>query len=550
MQAKDLRAQAPRRWSEELGGIVWLPRMIDKTRSAIAGTLGDYLYGQSPIDRGLLRALGVTHKDFTGIVRRSGGDDGKVLAALQARSEDSLRLARRWSENLSKRHGLLMYLIDLDDGYSGGPLQGFRSLVRGCARVWSRYLRYRTPAKASFVGLEVEAQRDAVRAAAARGAEEEPYQWLTERRLDFAWKLLFSVVLIALILGALLHFIERIGAIFVVIVGAIFFAYLVYPVVRWLNQRLPLIVAILMVYACIAALVVIGLMYLIPAIDNEVVNLSHDWPSIQGRIAAFVSDPNNKLLAHSPPFVRQQLARLPITVPLWVQKHGAAAFGNALSVLVGTAAFLGTCIAIPVLGAYLLNDSETIKRFFIGFIPPAHRDQTLDVLGELEQVIGGFIRGQLLVGASVGLLIGIGLLSVGEPYAIVIAALAAVLDFIPYIGPVIAAVPAITIALVSGGGPLLIKVAIVFVVANQLEGHVIAPNIVSRTIKLSPSAVLLAILIGGELYGVLGMFVAVPVAGVMRVFLLRLIPGSVSRDEAKPVLTKDAHERIEETSAP
>lgn len=86
--------------------------------------------------------------------------------------------------------------------------------------------------------------------------------------------------------------------------------------------------------------------------------------------------------------------------------------------------------------------------------------------------------------------------------------------------------------------------------ANQLEGHVIAPNIVSRTIQLSPAAVVIAILIGGKLYGVPGMFIAVPIAAIIRVLLLHVIPGSVSRDEAKPVLTKDPRDSIEEAAAP
>ncbi len=451
---------------------------------------------------------------------------------------------------MARRQRLFLYLIDLDDGYAGGPLQSVRSVIRLGASLVTRYVRYRWPARAAALGLEVEVQKEADKAAQASGAEEEPYQWMSERRLDAAWKLLLSAVLIFLIFSWVLHFIERIGPVFIVIVGAIFFAYLVYPIVRWLNRRLPLIIAILMVYVVLAAVVVVGLTYLIPVISSEVVTLAHNWPGIEAKLVSFVRDPNNKLLAHAPGFVRDQLAALPQTLPGWLKTHGASAFGNALTVLLGTAAFLGACVAIPILGAYLLYDSETIKRFFIGFIPPKQRDSTLGLLGELEHVIGGFIRGQLLVGVSVGILIAIGLLLVGEPYAFVIAAVAGLLDFIPYIGPVIAAVPALTIGVVAGGGTLMLKVLAVFVLANLAEGHILAPNIVSRTIQLSPSAVVLSILVGGELYGVVGMFVAVPIAGVIRVLLLRVIPGSVSRDEAKPVLTKDPHEQVEEAAAP
>lgn len=522
--------------------------MIDKARAAMKGTLGDYLYGQSPIDRSLLRALGLSYKDFSRIVRESGDDDERVFELLAQQSPDHLELARRWSERLPQRR-MFLFILDLDDGYYGGPLQAIRGVIRLLYGWLVHYIRYRWPVQAALIGAEVEAQQEGLKNEAARGADEEPYRWVTPQTLDSSWKILLSVLLVILIFGYVIRFVERIGAIFLIIVGAIFFAYLVYPIVKWLNRKLPLIAAILVVYAVIAGLVVIGLVYLIPAVTSEIATLVRDWPAIQGKIIAWVENPHNRILNHAPKFVRDQLAAAPRETVAWLQKNGAAAAGNAIMVLVGTAAFIGACIAIPVLGAYLLYDSETIKRFFMGFIPAARRDSTLTLLGELERVIGGFIRGQLLVGLSVGTLIAIGLTFIGEPYAILIGAIAGALDLIPYIGPVIAAIPALTIAFIAGGFPLAVKVAIVFVLANQAEGHIIAPNIVSRTIQLSPSAVVVAILIGGELYGVIGMFIAVPIAGIIRVLLLHVIPGSVSRDEAKPVLTKDPRDSAEEAAS-
>ncbi|HZZ66399.1 MAG TPA: AI-2E family transporter [Candidatus Baltobacteraceae bacterium] len=548
-QPKDLRVLAPRRWSDELGGMRWLPRMIDKAAAALRGQLGDYLYGECPVDRGLLRALGMTYKDFTAMVRAAGGEDEKVLQAIQKDYAAGIDLARRWSDRVASRYKLFLFLLDVDDGYAGGVAAPFASVIRIGSALLARYARYHSGSVASLVGLEVEAEHEGARAEAARGAEEEPYRWLTAQNLDYSWKILLSIVLIWLMLSQILHFVERLGVIFVIIVGAIFFAYLVYPVVRWLNNRLPLWASILLVYAVIATIVVVGLMYLIPAVSNEVTTLGREWPAIQRSIVALVRNPHNRLLAHTPPLIRDQLARLPAEVTTWLQTHGATAAGSAVMVLVGTASFIAGCVAIPVLAAYLLSDSETVKRFFMGFVPSRNRESTLQLLAELERVIGGFIRGQLLVGASVGLLIALGLTFIGEPYAILIGVMAALLDFIPYIGPVIAFIPALTIAAVAGGYALVLKAAIVFILANQAEGHIIAPNIVSRTIKLSPSAVLIAILVGGELYGILGMFIAVPVAGIIRVLLLHIIPGSVSRDQARPVLTKDPRERVEEAAA-
>jgi predicted PurR-regulated permease PerM len=550
MVLKDLTVTAPRRWSDELGGIQWLPRLIDKARAALHGTLGDYYYGQCPLDRGLLHALGLSYPEFTAIVREAGDDDNRVLELLQQRVPEGVELARHWSQRLPQRHRFFFFLLDLDDGHDNGPMHPFRGVIRFFANLISRYVRYRWPARGALIGLEAKAERDGVKAQEARGAEEEPYRWLTPHSLDYSWKILLSIFLIILIFGYIINFIESIGEIFLIIVGAIFFAYLIYPIIRWLNRKLPLLVSILIVYAVLAGLLVLGLTYLIPAITSEAAALVRSWPSIQARIADYVRDPNNELFAHTPPAVREQIAQLPHTMVTWVQTHGAATFGNAINVVIGTAAFIGACIIVPVLGAYLLNDSEMIKRFFMGFIPHRQRDATLELLAELEQVIGGFIRGQLLVGVTVGVLIAIGLTLIGEPYAILIGAVAGLLDFIPYIGPAIAAVPAVTIGFISGGVPLAIKAIVVFVLANQAEGHLIAPNIVSRTIKLSPSAVVIAILIGAKLYGIPGMFIAVPVAAIIRVLLLHVIPGSVSRGEAKPVLTKDPRETTEEAAAP
>jgi hypothetical protein len=119
MEAPDLRRAAPRRWNVAVDGICWLPRLIDKTRAALAGTLGGYLYGQSPVDRGLLRALGVRYRDFTAIVRAASDDDA-VLAALSARNPDGIGRARAWSATLSRQHRWFMWVLDVDDGYAPG----------------------------------------------------------------------------------------------------------------------------------------------------------------------------------------------------------------------------------------------------------------------------------------------------------------------------------------------------------------------------------------------------------------------------------------------
>ncbi|MDP9018125.1 MAG: DUF5069 domain-containing protein [Candidatus Eremiobacteraeota bacterium] len=115
-EIRDLSQGPPRRWNEEIGGIKWLPRLIDKTRAAMAGKLGLYLYGQSPIDNALLRALGLRYRDFTKIVANAATDDD-VFRQLAIQCADGIQRARDWSARLPQRHRLFMFILDLDDGH-------------------------------------------------------------------------------------------------------------------------------------------------------------------------------------------------------------------------------------------------------------------------------------------------------------------------------------------------------------------------------------------------------------------------------------------------
>ncbi|MGH8164397.1 MAG: DUF5069 domain-containing protein [Rhodanobacteraceae bacterium] len=147
MKAKDLASNPPRRWSEPLGGIVWLPRLIDKTRAALAGTIGDYLYGQSPIDRALLRELGLRYREFTAIVSRAP-DDAAVLDALRTDVPDGVARAGAWSAKLPKTHWLFLRALDVDDGYAGGPLRALKAPANAIVNPCMRWLKRRYPSRA------------------------------------------------------------------------------------------------------------------------------------------------------------------------------------------------------------------------------------------------------------------------------------------------------------------------------------------------------------------------------------------------------------------
>jgi hypothetical protein len=119
MRIPDLRCEAPRRWSEEIDGVIWLPRLIDKTRASLRGTLGAYLYGQSPIDTDFLHTLGLGHRAFAQIVA-AAPDDRAVVDALRNRDASCIERGRRWTATVIRTRSwrTFFYGLDLDDGYA------------------------------------------------------------------------------------------------------------------------------------------------------------------------------------------------------------------------------------------------------------------------------------------------------------------------------------------------------------------------------------------------------------------------------------------------
>jgi len=147
MQVKDLRRFPPRRWCEELGGIRWLPRLIDKTRAALDGRLGDYLFGQSPMDAAFLRQFGIGHRRFAEIVRNATDDDA-VFAALEACGPERIARARAWSDALPWRLPFFFFLLDVDDGYAPSVYYAWKRPANVVSGMLSQILKRLFPTRA------------------------------------------------------------------------------------------------------------------------------------------------------------------------------------------------------------------------------------------------------------------------------------------------------------------------------------------------------------------------------------------------------------------
>jgi len=195
-------------------------------------------------------------------------------------------------------------------------------------------------------------------------------------------------------------------------------------------------------------------------------------------------------------------------------------FGGDLLSSIVTAGF--NLILTFVVMVYMMLYGERIGDWIRRLQPPGERDED-DFPLRVQRAVSGYVRGQVLfsllmgAGATLGLyVLGlVGIFPPGKQYAVAFGIFFGLMELIPYVGPVLGAVPPVLIALFQD--PLsAVWVALFFVALQQLEGHVVAPQVFGRTLRINPLLVILALLVGGELYGLVGALLALPIAAVLR----------------------------------
>lgn len=352
-------------------------------------------------------------------------------------------------------------------------------------------------------------------------------------RVLYAVRICWLVILAGFILYKALEFLVRVRTFTIVVIGAVLFAYLVFPLITRLNRRLPLGLSIAIVYVGIALLIAFGVYVAAPILSTDAQHLVHDAPKLVHDAQSALADPKSPFASHLPLGVRDYLRNLPAQIQLNISKYGAAVASTVFPALLSIVTIGALFVIIPVVAAYLMIESEGLKRTLFGFIPAKAQPKALKVIADLDHVVGGFIRGQIIVAAIVGTLVTLLLLGLHVQYAALIGTIAGILDVIPYIGAIAGWLPAVFIALFTNGLENALFVSLGIVVINQLEGHIIAPNVVSRSVELTPLAVVLALLAGGELAGIPGLLLAVPVAGIVRVVIMNFRPTPVPQAAAQ-----------------
>ncbi|MGH7736329.1 MAG: AI-2E family transporter [Candidatus Tyrphobacter sp.] len=304
------------------------------------------------------------------------------------------------------------------------------------------------------------------------------------------------------------------------VIGAVFFSYVIHPIVAWLARRMSVVNALVVVYVTIALIIAFILYIVAPIISHDLQQVARDAPRLVTAGRRLLTDPNDPLTAHLPAALRSFLTTVPTRIETWLQNEGASLARSVMPIVVSFISIVAVFIIIPIAAAYMTAEAVPIKRNVLAILPPAARLKAARIITDLDHVVGGFIRGQILVACIVGSLITLLLLGLHVPYAVLIGVFAGVIDVIPYVGAIAGWLPAFFISYTTNGIGNALAVSVGIIIINQLEGHIIIPNVVSRTVALTPLGVMLALLLAGEVLGLPGLVIAVPAAGVVRVLVV------------------------------
>lgn len=293
-------------------------------------------------------------------------------------------------------------------------------------------------------------------------------------------------------------------------------AYLFYPLVEKLQSRgLPRVLSILLVYLFFIGIIVIISLYIVPLLVSEFSALAERIPSYTVKVQQWFDSLQAKFSQVTiPPAIEETLQQNINRI----QNSLVALVQRAVQFIIDLFSRMFALILAPVLAFYILKDLEEIRQSVKWLVPKDLHQEFGQIAHRIHLVLGSWLRGQLAISAFIFFMVLLGTRIIGMDYGLVIATISAITNLIPYFGPIIGAVPAVLLALTHSYG-MAVKVLVLYVVVQQIESNIVSPQIMGRSIGLHPMAVILALLVGGKLLGVLGLVLAVPIAGIIKVIL-------------------------------
>ncbi|MDO7907195.1 AI-2E family transporter [Paenibacillus sp. JX-17] len=300
---------------------------------------------------------------------------------------------------------------------------------------------------------------------------------------------------------------------------ALFFYYLLRPVVNYLEkQRIKRAISIILIYLVIIAIIVGFSMGVWPTLRTQITNFVMNAPELINNLTDQLKEwQKNRFIAGLLPEGSDPLSQLSEAL-----NRGLVLASDYLS---GIFSFVSTFVIViatfPIILYYMLKEGDKFSKSLLHVIPKRYHKDGREVMAEIDEALGSFIVGRVLINVALGIMMYIGFLIIGLPYALLLTVVSVILNFIPYVGAILAAIPVVIIGFIESPS-MAIWSLVVIVVAQQLQDNLLSPIVYGKQLDIHPLTTVILLLLGGDLGGILGIIIVIPLYMVIKIIIRKV----------------------------
>lgn len=346
---------------------------------------------------------------------------------------------------------------------------------------------------------------------------------INRKLIIYLFGIIFSLLLIYLIYLIRI----KLARILTPLAIAVFISYLLMPLVLKMEKKMPRWCAILIGYILLGIIITATIVYIIPQMAKNIADLIIALPDV----TLEYRDNFNRMFtifqaSRYPDEIKSAVLQQIQNSMSYIQEKIIDTLGGILNLIMRLIYFGFDLLLGMVIAFYIMRDEKKIRKSILNLFPMKWRAGVISLSIDINHILVGFIQGQLTVIIIIGILEIIGLSVVGVKYPFILGSIGGIANIIPYFGPIIGSIPAISVACLQSPIKAL-WAALVFVIVQQIDNAFISPKIIGAGLGLHPITVILSLIIGREFFGLLGMLLAIPAFAIIKLIARRIVKNIV-----------------------
>ncbi|WP_423406900.1 AI-2E family transporter [Heyndrickxia sp. MSNUG] len=325
------------------------------------------------------------------------------------------------------------------------------------------------------------------------------------------------VLLIIFLFGKIDYFVWPVQNFIIAIFFPVLISGLIYYIlrkpVRWLDQYMPKVISILIVFAVFIGIFTTFFYFAGSLVGEQVSNLTENFPQ---RIEEVTKESEKVMKDNKFEMVNaNDVKQKALTYLSKVSNNLGENVISIISLLTSVATVL---VVVPFLVFFFLKDEEKLRPYIIKLIPNEHEQEGNKILKDIDKTLFTYVTGQFIIALVDGTLMYIGYKIIGLDYALLLAIFTMFLTVVPFLGPLIGVLPALFVALATSP-MMMFKVLVVLLVVQQLEGNFVTPQVMGKKLNIHPITVILLLIAAGSIYGFIGILIAIPLYSVIKIII-------------------------------